>query len=53
MNKAHSLDWKINPEINNLEKYTDIYAVHKDQVVSITPMNAKMSVEIDKEFSVF
>ncbi|MCC3145636.1 5'/3'-nucleotidase SurE [Halanaerobium sp. Z-7514] len=49
LDKAHSLDWKINPKIDNLEQDTDIYAVHKDQVVSITPMNANMSVEIDKE----
>ncbi|MFW5981058.1 MAG: 5'/3'-nucleotidase SurE [bacterium] len=47
LNNSYSLKWKINPEIKNAAEDTDIYAVHFDQVISITPINSRMSVDLN------
>lgn len=43
------LKWEINEAIDKAAKETDIYAVHKDGVTSITPLTAKMSVKIEND----
>ncbi|TDO84355.1 5'-nucleotidase /3'-nucleotidase /exopolyphosphatase [Halanaerobium saccharolyticum] len=48
--KGHSLKWKLNPEIEKLKKDTDIYAVHFDKIISITPLNSRMSVDTDNYY---
>ncbi|SIQ34375.1 5'/3'-nucleotidase SurE [Halanaerobium kushneri] len=47
---AQSLKWELNPSIKNAEKDTDIYAVHFDNVISLTPLSSRMSVEVDNYY---
>ncbi|MGM0509437.1 MAG: 5'/3'-nucleotidase SurE [Fusobacteriota bacterium] len=46
INKSYKLKWEINPDIKKAKKDTDIYAVHFDKVVSVTPINSKMSLDV-------
>lgn len=48
--EGHSLKWKLNPEIKNLKEDTDIYAVHFDRAISITPLTSRMSVDVDNYY---
>lgn len=45
--KGHLLEWTINEGLNEVEKDTDIYALHVDGVISVTPLTSRMSVEVD------
>lgn len=47
LNNSYSLKWKINPQIKNVAEDTDIYAVHFDKVISITPINSRMSIDLN------
>lgn len=47
LNDSYTLKWKLNPKIENAAEDTDIYAVHFDKVISITPINSRMSVELN------
>ena len=51
LSSGHSLEWELNPEIEKLKEDTDIYSVHFDRAVSITPLNSRMSVEVDNYYS--
>ncbi|PKM56128.1 MAG: 5'/3'-nucleotidase SurE [Firmicutes bacterium HGW-Firmicutes-5] len=44
-NQGHHLEWKINKCIHEAPKDSDIYAIHFDQVISVTPLTSLMSVE--------
>lgn len=46
LNKPHSLGWTLNNRLHEAPKDTDIYAVHIDGVISITPLTSIMSVEV-------
>lgn len=41
------LDWKLNEALNDVECDTDIYAMHVDRVISVTPMSSLMSVDVN------
>ena len=45
-NEGCFLAWKPNDALNEVDHDTDIYAMHVDQVISITPMSSLMSVDI-------
>ena len=49
--EGHNLKWELNPEIESLEEDTDIYAVHFEQAISITPLSSRMSVEADNYYN--
>jgi len=45
-NKPYQLKWHLNERIDEALPDTDIYAIHHDGVISITPLTSKMSVDI-------
>jgi len=46
-NQGHHLEWKINKCIHEAPKDSDIYAIHFDQVISVTPLTSLMSVKAE------
>lgn len=42
--KGYSLGWELNENLNKAPKDSDIYAIHNDGVISVTPMTPIMSV---------
>lgn len=42
------LAWKLNDAIGDADPDTDIYAMHVDRVISVTPMSSLMSVDVMK-----
>lgn len=44
---GYHLEWKLNDNLNKVGKDTDIYAMHVDKVISVTPMTSILSVELD------
>ncbi|MDF1617877.1 5'/3'-nucleotidase SurE [Petrocella sp. FN5] len=45
--QGHQLEWRINNRLHEAPKDSDIYAIHFDQVISVTPMTSLMSVDAD------
>jgi len=43
--KGYSLGWELNKKLGEAPKDSDIYAIHIDGVISVTPMTSIMSVE--------
>lgn len=44
------LDWELNHNVKDADKDTDIYAVHFDKVISITPLASIMSVNVSNYY---
>jgi len=45
INRGHRLEWTFNDKLNDAPKDSDIYAVHFDEVISVTPLKSTMSVD--------
>jgi len=41
------LAWKLNDALSRVDQDTDIYAMHVDRVISVTPMSSMMSVDVN------
>lgn len=50
MSKGYRLEWELNNRLDEAQKDTDIYAMHVDKVISVTPLTTVMSVDIDSYF---
>lgn len=44
--KGYRLEWQLNDQLCEVPEDTDIYAIHFDKVISITPMSSLMSVDV-------
>lgn len=42
--RGYHLEWKLNEALNEVDQDTDIYAMHVDQVISVTPLASLMSI---------
>ena len=50
-NKGQSLNWALNEHLGSAESDTDIYAMHIDCVISVTPMSSMMSLPVQSYLS--
>jgi len=46
--KGQHLEWKLNHKLHDVRRDTDIYAMHFDKVISVTPMASLMSVNSNR-----
>lgn len=45
ISKAHRMEWTLNDKLNEAPIDSDIHAIHKDKVISVTPLQSIMSVD--------
>lgn len=45
ISKAHRLGWALSDHLHEAPKNSDIYAIHFDKVISVTPLRSIMSVD--------
>lgn len=47
LDKGQSLKWAINEDLTSAQPDSDIYAIHVDGVISVTPMSSMMSLPVE------
>lgn len=51
-NLGKHLDWQLSEQLHNAPADTDIYAVHFDKVISVTPLTSLMSIDLDRYYGI-